>query len=79
MEQFREKRKRKIAARKEVIAFAHRKANPTLLSDALQISKLKFMPIQRVKDNEELDFTTGAVTVEPRSKKKMKKAPGMVK
>jgi hypothetical protein len=74
-----ERRKRKRDAEMELAEYASRDANPTLTSDALQISKLRYIPVQQVKENEDLDFTTGVLAVAPRSKKKFRKLHGTVK
>jgi hypothetical protein len=45
-----------------------------LPEEVTQISKLRFLPQQRIKDWQELDFTTGELTELPRPKKRLKLA-----
>jgi hypothetical protein len=74
-----EKGKRKREAKVKIAEFATREPAPTLASDVLQISKLRYIPGRRVKENQDFDVTRGTLTVTKRSKKKVKQAPGTVK
>jgi hypothetical protein len=74
-----ERKKRKRDAEILEAEFASRDPAPTYSSDALQISKLRYIPGREVKENQDFDVTRGVLTVRIRSKKKLKQAPGTVK
>jgi hypothetical protein len=74
-----DRRKRKLDAKRERLAFDSREPVSKISDEIMQISKLRYIPIQQAKENEELDFQTGLMKVTPPPKKKLKSPPGTVR
>ena len=66
-------------AKRERLAFDSREPVSKTSDEIMQISKLRYIPIQQAKENEELDFKTGLMEVMPSQRKKLKSPPGTVK
>ena len=79
MERRKQRRKQKVKAKKTQMAYAAREPIQKISEQSMQISKLRYIPAQQVKENVELDFHTGEFKTIPRPKKKLKPPPGTVK